>query len=94
MCRVETCYEIAGFAVRGRIGLVKNEKQGHGIEKKWLLVCLTSVTLFTNVDNQGIPEMGVKGRSCAYAYRIWERNSKRTSLVRGLESVAPRKDGR
>ena len=34
VCRVETCNEIAGFAVVGRIGLVKNEEQGHGIEEE------------------------------------------------------------
>jgi hypothetical protein len=28
---VETCYEIAGFAVVGRIGLVESEKLGDGI---------------------------------------------------------------
>jgi hypothetical protein len=31
---VETCHEIAGFAVVGRIGLVENEKQGHDIEEE------------------------------------------------------------
>ena len=31
--RVETSYEIAGFAVAGRIGLVESEKLGDGIEE-------------------------------------------------------------
>jgi hypothetical protein len=31
---VETCYEIAGFAVVGRIGLVENEKRGHVFEEE------------------------------------------------------------
>ena len=42
VCRVETCYEIAGFAVVGRIGLVESEKLGDGIEEEVAAGLLTA----------------------------------------------------
>ena len=42
VCRVETCYEIAGFAVVGRIGLVESEKQGDDIEEEVAAGLLTA----------------------------------------------------
>ena len=42
VCSVETCYEIAGFAVVGRIGLVESEKLGDGIEEEVAAGLLTA----------------------------------------------------
>jgi len=42
VCRVETCHEIAGFAVVGRIGLVESEKLGHDIEEEVAAGSLTA----------------------------------------------------